>query len=106
MKEEDLDFITELDNKWAWLFYGELDQILPPYIKKIFSQDLSYWGWNEEKDDEFEAVYWLILSELIRLNLAEYGTSPRGAWLTPDGERFKRIVQENPDWLRQVKAQY
>lgn len=107
MKTEDLEFLTDVLNKAGWLFYGELDNILPYFLKNMFRFEFRDYGFGKvEMTDEFEAQYWLVLSELVRINLAEYGTSPRGAWLTPDGERFKKIILENPDWLEQHDKQY
>jgi hypothetical protein len=44
-------------------------------------------------------AYWLFISLLVANDMYEYGTSPRGGWLTEKGKRLKKIVIENPDWL-------
>lgn len=37
-------------------------------------------------------VTWLMINELCRVNILEYGTSPRHAWLTKPGQRLKEFV--------------
>lgn len=99
MKEEDLEFLEDIINDSHWLFYGDLD--LVPFLKKVFTRELRDWGF-EALPEEFALPYWLVVSELIALNLAEYGTSPRGAWLTEKGERFKKLVMENENAIEEA----
>lgn len=101
MKIEDLNFLAEILNKAHWLFYGDLD--LDPFLKKVFEHELKEYGFGEIKmEPDFAIAYWLLLSELVSLNLAEYGTSPRGAWLTENGNRFKKLVLENENAIEQT----
>lgn len=97
MEEDDIKFIEEeLLEKAPWLFYGDLDKTFDDFVKKVLSRDLKDWGFGDAKmEPDFATAYWLFLSELIRLDFAEYGTSPRGAWLTPEGEKLKKIVLKN-----------
>lgn len=103
MEQEDIDFVEELLGKASWLFYGDLDEYFDDFVKKVFSHELKDWGFGDVKmEPDFATAYWLFLSELERLNLVEYGTSPMGAWLTPDGERFKKIIMENENAISKV----
>lgn len=104
MKQEDIDFIeTELLDKASWLFYGDLDEHFDDFLKKIFSHELTHFGFDKAKmTPDFSVAYWLFISELISLDFAEYGTSPRGAWLTEKGKRLKKIVLENENAINEV----
>ena len=96
MKKEDLEFIADIFEKSHWLFYGDLDATFDDFVKEVFQHDFKDRGFGGiSMDKTFSIAYWLFLSELVALNLAEYGTSPRGSWLTDDGERFKKIFLEN-----------
>lgn len=35
---------------------------------------------------------WLLINALCKEDIIEYGTSPRGGWLTPEGEALKAFV--------------
>lgn len=37
-------------------------------------------------------VAWLLINRLCQVNILEYGTSPRFAWLTPEGEALRAFV--------------
>jgi hypothetical protein len=98
MKEEDLKFLGDILEKSHWLLYGDLDEHFTKFIKEVFKHEFREYGFEEVKmSRDFAVAYWLFLSELVSLDLAEYGTSPRGAWLTEGGERFKKLVNENED---------
>ena len=76
----------------AWLFYGEFEQYLNVFIKQVLQKDFKDFGFDQTLPNNFQVAYWSVLSELTDLDFYEYGTSPRGGWLTKDGERFKKIV--------------
>lgn len=97
MGEDDIEWLAERLEDSSWLFYGEFEEYLNLFLKEIFSKELRDIGFDEAQRNDFQVAYWSVLSELVSLDFAEYGTSPRGAWLTPDGERFKRIVLELTD---------
>lgn len=40
-------------------------------------------------------VAWLMINALCRVNVIEYGSSPRYGWLTPQGERLKAFVDKH-----------
>lgn len=88
----DIEFLARILDKSSWLFYGEFEDYLTEFLQRVFTKDLKDYGFDESLPNDFQVAYWSILSELVKLDLAEYGTSPRGAWLTEDGERFKRII--------------
>lgn len=66
--------------------YGELSGILPQYVYavlKLKQQGLYTDGSNLSSITMLE--YWFVLSLLCRYDYVEYGSSPRGAWLTDKG---------------------
>ncbi len=93
---EDIKWLADVLDESSWLFYGEFDEYLQSFFSGIFQEELSHYGFNESLSNDFQVAYWSVLSELVKLDLAEYGTSPRGAWLTPNGEKFKEIITGNP----------
>jgi|SRR3989339_165566 len=97
MKTEDSEFIEEIIDKSSWLFYGDLDETFDKFVKKVFSKELKDWGFGglDKESDNFKTAYWLFVSELQKLELAGYGTSPRGMWLNEKGKRFKNIIMNN-----------
>ncbi len=96
MNEEDLIFLSEIVEKSRWLLYGDLEETFDSFLKEVFQRELKEWGFGGIKmTHDFSTAYWLLLSEMNCLDLVEYGTSPRGAWLTEKGERFKKIILEN-----------
>lgn len=40
-------------------------------------------------------VTWLLINALCRVDIIEYGTSPRGGWLTEQGRSLKKYLSEN-----------
>jgi lipopolysaccharide biosynthesis glycosyltransferase len=98
MEKADVKFIADILEKSRWLLYGDLDAVFDGFLHKVFEHELKDWGFGDVKmTDDFATAYWLFISEMEALDLVGYGTSPRGAWLTEDGERFKKIVMENED---------
>jgi len=79
------------------LFYGELEFYLDKYIKEFFSVEVQEVGFNEFHPMN-DLQFWLVVSILERMGMLEYGTSPRGAWLTKDGKEFKEYCMktDNP----------
>ena len=86
------DKITETD----LLFYGDIEPHLNEYLPKFFSVDVSEVGFiTSHRMNTLE--FWAVVSWLVRMDFLEYGTSPRGAWLTEEGEEFKKYVLETKD---------
>ena len=104
MKEIELQILEKLLDRSSWLFYGDWEEEMSLFVREILKNEFREYGFEEIKlEGDKKVAYWLLLSELVRLNLAEYGTSPRGAWLTEEGKKFKEIVMEHKDWLEQVE---
>ena len=103
MQKDDLEFLAEILERSDWLFYGDLDEHLDDFLRRVFKHDLRDWGFGEvEMTSDFAVSYWLLLSSLVALDLAEYGTSPRGAWLTESGERFKALCLAHKNAIQQA----
>ncbi len=89
--------------KWAellqdtnCLFYGELEYHLDKYIKKFFSVFVKDVGFDDNHAMN-TLEFWFVISMLVKMDMLEYGTSPRGAWLTEDGELFKKYCLETDE---------
>lgn len=89
--KEKMEKWNELMNDTDALFYGELEYFLDEYLPKFFSVDVKDVGFNEEHPLN-NLEFWFTVSWLVRMDFMEYGTSPRGAWLTKEGEEFKKYV--------------
>lgn len=99
MKEEKW---KELLENTDCLFYGELEYHLDSYIKKFFSVDVKDVGF-EESHSLNTVEFWLVVSMLVKMDMLEYGTSPRGAWLTEDGKEFKKYcLSENQPFTKLI----
>lgn len=89
---EHLSITTQL------VFYGELDDILPTAMAIVLKmKDLKIFTDGSDIPPEIgmtQLEYWLVLSLLLELDCIEYGTSPRGAWLTDTGEVLLTNLQE------------
>ena len=104
MEKEDLEFMAEIVERSHWLLYGDLEENFSTFIKKVFEHDFKEYGFGDIKmEPDFAVAYWLLISELTSLNLYEYGTSPRGGWLTEQGIRFKKIILENEDAISETE---
>jgi hypothetical protein len=90
----DQEFWEKVLGDAAWLFYGELQDVLPDFLEDVLEKPFDEWGFDRDMERDFAVAYWLLISELVRLDLYEYGTSPRGGWLTDKGKRFVRIFKE------------
>ena len=107
--------MTEVANDIAWLadvleeshllFYGELYDYLDTFLTRVFSHELSDYGFGKvPMTHDFATAYWLFVSWAVEADLIEYGSSPRGAWLTEKGKRFKRIIQGYAHPIQQACA--
>lgn len=89
MEKEFREMIFDTDA----LFYGELEHYMDEYLPKFFSVNVNDVGFDHEHSmNNFQ--FWMTVSWLVRMDCLEYGTSPRGAWLTEKGEKFKKYVLE------------
>lgn len=92
VKEEWKDKLYDTDA----LFYGELEFYLDEYLPKFFSVGVSDVAFTKDHKMN-DALFWFTVSWLVSMNFLDYGTSPRIAWLTEEGKKFKEYVLETPD---------
>jgi hypothetical protein len=79
------------------LGYGTGDEHVLRALKSFFAA----FG-NEDRPNSYDyrkleaavtpAVAWLLINRLCQTDIIEYGTSPRFAWLTPEGEALKAFI--------------
>ncbi len=101
---DDDKFMSEILDNSPLLFYGEFEVYLNKFMKMIFQHEFREYGFGDIKmDDISQTAYWFLISWLESQNMFEYGTSPRGGWLTEKGERFKKIIMENENALIDAK---
>ena len=102
MLKSDLEWVDNLFLGSSWLFYGEFEEYLNEFLKEILNGDFKEYGFNSGLPNHTQVAYWSVISEMVSLNLLEYGTSPRCPWLTQDGERFASIILSSDNALREV----
>lgn len=83
------------------LFYGELEYYLDEYLPKFFSVEVKDVGFDE-KHPMNNLEFWFTVSWLVRMDCLEYGTSPRGAWLTEKGKALKQYVLSTKDPIQSL----
>lgn len=100
MSEDDVSFLAGILEQSSWLLYGNLEERFDAFVREVFQHEFKDYGFGDvAMTRDFAVAYWLFLSELVKLDLAEYGTSPRGAWLTDKGKRFRDICLGHSDAL-------
>jgi len=92
----ELEKLREKLEESGLLFYGEMEYFLDEYLPKFFEVDVKSVGFNEEHPMN-NLQFWFTVSWLTKMGFLEYGTSPRGAWLTEDGKRFKEYILSTPE---------
>ena len=99
-----MDTTKKQKEKWAellentdCLLYGELEFYLDQYLKDFFRVEVKDVGFDDNHPMN-NLPFWFVVSMLVKMDMLEYGTSPRGAWLTEDGKLFKQycLTQEKP----------
>jgi len=92
MREEEIveEFKEKIENT-DMLCYGDIEPHLDTYLPKFFSVDIKDVGFDE-KHPMNNLEFWFVVSWLNRMGFIDYGTSPRGAWLTSEGETFKKYI--------------
>lgn len=93
-----------LDDNWTdWeasafgYGYGTGEAHILPALKTWFAavgRDDAAHGYDHETLEREcgPLVAWLLINVLCRVNIIEYGTSPRYGWLTPEGEQLKAYI--------------
>ena len=100
---DDIAWLADLLEDSPLLFYGELEELLDKFLPRLFAYDFPAYGFGSvPMTDDFATAYWLFVSWACRADLLEYGTSPRGAWLTDKGKRFKQIIQDYEHPIQQA----
>lgn len=77
------------------LCYGDIEPHLDAYLPKFFAVEVKEVGFNDEHSMN-TLEFWFVVSWLVKMDFLEYGTSPRGAWLTREGQEFKNYVLSTP----------
>ena len=91
---DDIAWLADVLEESHLLFYGELEACLDTFLPRLFAYDFPAYGFGHvPMTEDFAMAYWLFVSWACQADLLEYGSSPRGAWLTEKGKRFKRIIQ-------------
>src|SRR3972149_6208790 len=104
MKNEDLEFLAGIVEKSRWLFYGDLDEHFDGFLRDVFRNELRDYGFETvPMTRDFAVAYWLFISEMVALDLVEYGTSPRGCWLTTEGGRVKTLGVSNEEAISEAR---
>lgn len=98
-----LEAWTEKIEETDALFYGELEHYLDEYLPKFFSVEVGDVGFNKEHPLN-NALFWFVVSWLVRMDFLEYGTSPRGAWLTDEGKLFKKYVLSTKEPITHLQS--
>jgi hypothetical protein len=103
MEKEYIKWLADILEESHWLFYGEFEVYLNEFLKQIFQKEFNEIGYNEKLPNDFQVAYWSVISEMEFLYLFEYGTSPRGGWLTEKGKKFKEIIMNNENALSEAQ---
>lgn len=77
--------------------YGSGEEHTIPAVKRFFElcpADKAY-DYLELENGLGATVAWLLINRLAGLDILEYGSSPRFAWLTPQGKALKSFVDEH-----------
>jgi hypothetical protein len=98
MEEKEL---AEMVSNSRLLFYGEMDSFLGDYLKDFFSREIRDVGFSDDNSIN-NVTWWFCISWLVSIDCIEYGTSPRGGWLTEKGEALKKYVLENENPIEKL----
>ena len=102
------DNFTDWESNAFGFGYGSGEEYIIPALKTFFAaigRDDSAHGYDYQK---LEAAVdplpaWLLINVMCRVDIFEYGTSPRYGWLTPHGERLKAFIDsKTADELAQL----
>jgi len=82
-------FIQNFLNETELLFYGEMEELFPPLLKKVL---LLIKTGNTKDMFDTDASYWFIVSILNKNKYISYGTSPRYPFMTEKGEKLLSVI--------------
>lgn len=94
MKTTD-DYFTDWESHYFGYGYGTGEPHVFDSLKRFFHAIRDDGGYNY-RDLEAActpAVAWLLISTLCRAQVLDYGTSPRGGWLTSNGKALCEYVR-------------
>ena len=75
--------------------YGSGEEHILPALRtffEAFKEDKRSYDYRDLEEACGPATAWLLINALCRVRCIEYGTSPRFAWLTKEGERVRDFV--------------
>ena len=103
-------FLIEFLEETEILFYGEFEEIFPRILNEMinFEPDDGMSWIRDRLDYMSRSEYWFMVSILNRTGMIEYGSSPRGYWLTEKGEKLKELFHliDNTDKMRKYTSEY
>jgi|ERR1700733_10201131 len=101
------DYFADWETNAFGFGYGTGEAHVLPALKTFLAACPIEGGYDYEvlENAVTPAVAWLLINRLCHLDVFEYGTSPRYAWLTPQGRRLKQFVDANDvDYLYELAA--
>lgn len=104
MKTTD-DYFTDWESHYIGYGYGTGEEHTFGALKAFFHaiRDDGCYDYRVLEQACGPAVTWLLISTLARAHVIDYGTSPRGGWLTENGKALAAYVLEHSvDELVQV----
>lgn len=74
--------------------YGSGEEHTVPAVKRFLElcPDEGAYDYRDLERELTPTVAWLLINSLAHANILEYGTSPRHAWLTPQGKALQALV--------------
>jgi len=93
LQDRESIFDTDENDQLHSLTYdGAIDEDIINVLKETASEDFWYEKISERLKLEPKYVQ-LILHYLAALDLVDYGTSPRGSWISQSGERYLHLLK-------------
>ena len=101
-------FLIEFLEETEILFYGEFEEIFPRILNEMinYEQEMS---WIKDRLDYMSrSEYWFMVSILNKTGIIEYGSSPRGYWLTEKGKKLKSLFHliDNTEKMQKYTLEY
>lgn len=92
---------TDWESEVFGFGYGTGEDYTIPALRKFFEVVGPDGYWYEDLERELTpTVAWLLINILCRggnTNIIEYGTSPRGGWLTENGKLIQEFLRGKSD---------
>ena len=99
-----IEFLEETD----LLFYGELEEIFPRLLNEMINYGDDYAKRDKIVKKIDEPLFWFMVSILNKTGIIEYGSSPRGYWLTEKGKKLKGLFHliDNTEKMQKYTSEY